>query len=78
MFRSDKVKKGIRLDDPALADLSRVAFDLAQSALDLRNNETLVFERAQSKVAAIQNLMARRLDLSKSVTELIQELDSAR
>ncbi len=78
VFRSDKVKKGIRLDDPALADLSRVAFDLAQSALDLRNNETLVFERAQSKVAAIQNLMARRLDLSKSVTELIQELDSAR
>ncbi|KFA96971.1 hybrid sensor histidine kinase/response regulator [Vibrio sp. ER1A] len=78
VFRSDKVEKGIRLDDPALADLSRVAFDLAQSALDLRNNETLVFERAQSKVAAIQNLMARRLDLSKSVTELIQELDSAR
>ncbi|MGR5488356.1 hypothetical protein, partial [Vibrio alfacsensis] len=31
VFRSDKVKKGIRLDDPALADLSRVAFDLAQS-----------------------------------------------
>ncbi|OIN27812.1 hybrid sensor histidine kinase/response regulator [Vibrio barjaei] len=78
VFRNDSAREGLQLDDPALADFSRVAFDLAQSALDLRNNETLVFERAQSKVAAIQNLMARRLDLSKSVTELIQELDRAR
>ncbi|SEG16336.1 hybrid sensor histidine kinase/response regulator [Vibrio hangzhouensis] len=77
-FRESSGSQNLRLDDPQLANFTRVAFDLAQAALDLRSNESLVFERAQAKVAQIQNFMVRRINLSNSITALTQEIDSAR
>ncbi|MGF1748678.1 response regulator [Vibrio cionasavignyae] len=70
--------KDVSLDNPLIRNFAMTAFELAQASLDLRSNETLVFELAQEKVANIQNLMAQRLNISKEITALITEIDSAR
>ncbi|MCW8344824.1 ATP-binding protein [Vibrio sp. ZSDZ65] len=68
----------VSLSNPLIRNFAMTAFELAQAALDLRSNESLVFETAEEKVTAIQNLMAQRLNISKEITSLIKEIDSAR
>jgi len=65
-------------DHPIVVRLEDTAFDLTESAFALQRNEKDVLAGIQGEINELQDLMARRLDLSKEVTLLMKGISDAR
>ncbi len=68
----------ITSDTPLIEALDQAGLKLTELALALRSNETQLFADTQGRVSDLQDLMVRRLDLSKEVTLLMKHISDAR
>ncbi len=66
------------LESQRVLDLDRAAFVMRDTAFALRSNERAVLSLIQSKVANMQELMARRLALSEEVKKILVSISEAR